>query len=76
MSMKVNDEWVIPDNLKIIEDSEALIENDGTITMSSALPVNSLTFNPISNVKSVRIDVTKTDVSNNNLVLTEIIPNF
>ena len=74
--MKVNDEWVIPDNLKIIEDSEALIENDGTITMSSALPVNSLTFNPISNVKSVRIDVTKTDVSNNNLVLTEIIPNF
>ena len=74
--MKVNDEWVTPVDLHVIEDSEAIIANDGTITLSTGIYVASLSFNPISNVKSVRIDVTKTDASNNNLVLTEIIPNF
>ena len=76
ISMKVNDKWVVPGDLRVIEDSKALIENDGTITLSTGIYVNSLSFNPISNVKSVKIDVTKTDASNNNLVLTEIIPNF
>ena len=76
ISMKVNDKWVTPVDLRVIEDSEAKIANDGTITLSTGIYVASLSFNPISNVKSVRIDVTKTDASNNNLVLTEIIPNF
>ena len=76
ITMKVNDKWVIPVDLRVIEDSEAIIGNDGTITLSTGIHVASLSFNPISNVKSVRIDVTKTDASNNNLVLTEIIPNF
>ena len=76
ISMNVNDKWVTPVDLKVIEDFKALIENDGTITLSTGIYVTSLSFNPISNVKSVRIDVTKTDASNNNLHLTEIIPNF
>ena len=74
--MNVNDKWVTPVDLKVIEDFKALIENDGTITLSTGIYVTSLSFNPISNVKSVKIDVTKTDASNNNLHLTEIIPNF
>ena len=76
ISMKVNDQWVVPGDLRVKEDSEATIANDGTITLSTGIYVASLSFNPISNVKSVRIDVTKTDAGNNNLVLTEIIPNF
>ena len=74
--MKVNDKWLVPGDLRVKEDSEAIIGNDGTITLSTGIDVASLSFNPISNVKSVRIDVTKTDAGNNNLVLTEIIPNF
>ena len=76
ISMKVNDQWVVPGDLRVKEDSEATIADDGTITLSTGIYVASLSFNPISNVKSVRIDVTKTDAGNNNLVLTEIIPNF
>jgi hypothetical protein len=76
VSMHVNNRWVVPGDLRVKEDSEAIIANDGTITLSTGIHVASLSFNPISNVKSVRIDVTKTDAANNNLVLTEIIPNF
>ena len=74
--MKVNDQWVVPGDLRVKEDPEATIADDGTITLSTGIYVASLSFNPIANVKSVRIDVTKTDAGNNNLVLTEIIPNF
>ena len=76
ISMKVDDNWLVPGDVRVKEDSKAVIGNDGTITLSTGIDVASLSFNPISNVKSVRIDVTKTDASNNNLVLTEIIPNF
>ena len=76
VSMHVNNRWVVPGDLRVKEDSEAIIASDGTITLSTGIHVASLSFNPISNVKSVRIDVTKTDAANNNLVLTEIIPNF
>ena len=76
ISMKVNNNWVIPVDLRVIEDTEVIIGSDGTITLSTGIHVASLSFNPISNVKSVRIDVIKTDASNKNLVLTEILPNF
>ena len=75
--MKVNEEWVVPSALKVEEASEALIGNDGTITLNSGIHVVNLGFNPIANVMAIRLEVTKTDnASKNNLRLTEIIPNF
>ena len=74
--MKVNEEWVVPKALTVEEDSEAAIGNDGTITLTSGMHFATLGFTPIDNVMSIKLDVTKTDASNNNLRLTEIIPNF
>ena len=76
-TMKVNEKWVVPSALTVEEDSEDLIGNDGTITLNSGIHVVTLGFNPIANVMSIRLEVTKTDnASKNNLRLTEIIPNF
>ena len=68
----VEDKWVIPASLDVKEASDAFIDSDGTITLKSGLPVLSLNFNLVSSVKSIKIDVTKTD--SDNLVLQEIIP--
>ena len=70
----VEDKWVIPAGLGVKEASDAFVDSDGTITLKSGLPVLSLNFNLVSSVKSIKIDVTKTDAPNNNLVLREIIP--
>ena len=52
----------------------AQIEEDGTITLASGIRKLQVEFNTVSNVQSIRLDVTKTDASNNNVVVNEITP--
>ena len=63
--------------MKIKDDPEAEVQDDGTITLKSEINNLKLTFDDVENVKSVKLEVIKTDdLVNNNLSLTEIIPNF
>ena len=75
-TVKVDGQWIILTSLKVHEDSTAQIGFDGTVTLASGIHVLQLEFNTISNVQSIRLDVTKTDASNNNVVVNEIIPKF
>ena len=75
--MKINDDqWINPNGLSVREVSNADIGVDGTISLKSGLHVLNLDFKTIENVKSIKLDVMKTDASNNNVVLNEIIPKF
>ena len=75
--MKINDsKWINPSGLSVREVSNADIRDGGTISLKSGLHVLNLDFKAIGNVKSIKLDVTKTDASNNNVVLNEIIPKF
>ena len=63
--------------MKVKDDPEAEVQDDGTITLKSEINNLKLTFDDVENVKSVKLEVIKTDdLVNNNLSLTEIIPNF
>ena len=57
-------------------DPIAQIGGDGTVTLASGIRVLQLEFNTVFNVQSIRLDVTKTDASDNNVVVNEIIPKF
>ena len=59
-------------NVVVMEEPNALIGDDGSITLSSGHYILNLNFEPISNVKEIRIDVMATDASNGNVVLNEI----
>ena len=74
--LKVSGLWMNLSGVKVQEDPSAQIEWDGTVTLASGIEVLHLEFNTVSNVQSIRLDVTKTDHSNNNVVLNEIIPKF
>ena len=61
------------ENVVVMEEPNALIDDDGSITLSSGHYILNLNFDPISNVKKIRIDVMVTDaVPNGNVVLNEI----
>ena len=60
------------ENVVVMEDPYAMIDDDGSITLSSGHHILNLNFEPVSNVKEIRIDVMATDASNGNLVLNEI----
>ena len=75
-SLKVEGQWINLHGLKVKEDPVAQIGYDGTVTLASGIHVLQLEFNTVSNVQSIRLDVIKTDASNNNVVLNEIIPKF
>ena len=75
-SLKVEGQWINLHGLKVKEDPVAPIGHDGTVTLASGIHVLQLEFNTVSNVQSIRLDVIKTDASNNNVVLNEIIPKF
>ena len=63
--------------MKVKDDPEAEVQDDGTITLKSEINNLKLTFDDVENVKSVKLEVIKTDdLVNNNLSLAEIIPNF
>ena len=63
--------------MKVKDDPEAEVQDDGTITLKSEINDLKLTFDDVENVKSVKLEVIKTDdLVNNNLSLAEIIPNF
>ena len=77
ITLNVDGQWINLTSLKVNEDPQAQIALDGTVTLASGIHILQLEFNTVSNVQSIRLDVTKTDaVSNNNLVLNEIIPEF
>ena len=63
--------------MKVKDDPEAEVQDDGIITLKSEINDLKLTFDDVENVKSVKLEVIKTDdLVNNNLSLAEIIPNF
>ena len=74
VTLKVDGEWISLSGLKVQEDPSAQIGGDGTVTLASGIEVLHLEFNTVSNVQSIRLDVTKTDASNNHVVVNEIIP--
>ena len=84
VTIKANNQWSILTGLSIREDANAQIGSDDTITLTSAVQVLHLDFNFISNVQSIRLDVTKTDFEfyeegifrYRNLEINEIIPKF
>ena len=76
VTLEVDGAWINLTGLKVQEDPSAQIGGDGTVTLASGIDVLHLEFNTVSNVQSIRLDVTKTDSPANNVVLNEIIPKF
>ena len=76
VNLIVDGQWINLTGLKVQEDPSAQIGGDGTVTLASGIDVLHLEFNTVSNVQSIRLDVTKTDAADNNVVLNEIIPKF
>ena len=76
VNLIVDGQWINLTGLKVQEDPSAQIGGDGTVTLASGIDVLHLEFNTVSNVQSIRLDVTKTDGLHNNVVLNEIIPKF
>ena len=76
VTLKVDEQWIDLTGLKVKEDPNAHVGYDGTITLESGIHVLQLEFNKVSNVQSIRLDVTKSDAPNNNVVFNEIIPKF
>ena len=74
VTLKVDGQWINLTGLKVQEDPIAQIGGDGTVTLASGIHDLQLEFNAVSNVQSIRLDVTKTDNPNNNVVVNEIIP--
>ena len=67
--------------LKVQEYPSAIIDGDGTVTLATVngnSPVLHLEFNTVSNVQSIRLDMTKTNwpPGGQLLLLHEIIPKF
>ena len=76
VTLIVDGQWINLTGLKVQEDPSAQIGGDGTVILASGIDVLHLEFNTVSNVQSIRLDVTKTDAADNNVVLNEIIPKF
>ena len=74
VTLKVDEQWINLTDLKVKEDPTAQIGEDGKVTLASGIWNLTLKFYAVSNVQSIRLDVTKTDASNNNVVVNEIIP--
>ena len=59
-------------NLIIDEDPSASIDDNGRIILKTGHNILNLSFDPVSNVVGIKIDVLQTDNANGNLVLNEI----
>ena len=73
-------QWIQLSGLQVKEDLTAQIENDGTVTLTSGINYLTLEFTTVTDVQSIRLDVTETDPSETPsakyLRLREIIPGF
>ena len=76
VTLEVDGQWINLTGLKVQEDPTAQIGEDGTVTLASGIDDLQLEFTAVSNVQSIRLDVTETDASNNNVVVNEIIPKY
>ena len=84
VTLKVDGQWINLSALQIKEDPTAQIENDGTVTLNSGIDELTLEFTTVTNVQSIRLNVTKSNLlvatpSTNPtpyLYLREIIPEF
>ena len=74
VTLEVDGEWINLTGLKVQEDPIAQIGGDGTVTLASGIHDLQLDFNVVDKVTSIRLDVTKTDASDNNVVVNEILP--
>ena len=71
VTLKVNGQWIQLSALQVKEDPTAQIGTDGTVTLNSGIYDLTLEFTIVTNVQSIRLDVTETF---NGLVVREIIP--
>ena len=77
VTLKVDGQWIQLSDLQVKEDPTAQITNDGTVTLNSAISNLTLEFTTLTNVQSIRLDVTNSeDSKNGNLWIREIIPGF
>ena len=84
VTLKVDGQWINLSALQIKEYPTAQIENDGTVTLNSGIDELTLEFTTVTNVQSIRLNVTKSNLlvstpSTNPtpyLYLREIIPEF
>ena len=76
VTFKVDEKWIVPNNLAIEDDPLAQIAVNGTVTLSTTIKVLNLGFSPVKEVQAIRLDVMETNSENNDLVINEIIPNF
>ena len=67
--------WINLSALQVKEDPQAQITNDGTVMLNSAISNLTLEFTTLTNVQSIRLDVTNSEDSKN-LWIREIIPGF
>ena len=75
VTVKVGGQWIQLSGLQVKEDLTAQIENDGTVTLTSGINYLTLEFTTVTDVQSIRLDVTEA-VSAKDLRLREIIPGF
>ena len=66
----MNGQWINLTNLKV--NAGGQIGSDTTVALTSAKHEVILEFDTITNVESIKLEVTKTNAANNNLVLNEI----
>ena len=66
----MNGQWITLTNLKV--NAGAQIVSDTTVALTSSKHEVTLEFDTITNVESIKLEVTQTDAPNNNLVLNEI----
>ena len=74
VTLNVDGQWIQPSDLQVKEDSTAQIESDGTVTLNNGINDLTLEFTTVTNVHSIRLDVTK--VHSLHVNLREIIPGF
>ena len=76
VTLKVDGQWINLSALQVKEDPTAQIENDGTVTLNSMKNEMTLEFTTVTNVQSIRLNVTECFYQSNYLYLREIIPGF
>ena len=78
VTLKVNGQWINLSALQVKEDPTAQIQTDGTVTLNNGIHDVTLEFTTVTNVQSIRLDVTQVGANPKKkyLWLREIIPGF
>ena len=73
VSAKTEGSWVDLDNVGVKDAPDAVIESDGSISLSEVQERLELSFEQIHKVSAVKLAVFETDINSNNGVVTELL---